>query len=222
MLANMAWPDLVDSDSVLVVPMGSTEQHGPHLPLDTDTAIAVEVATRLVEAVPRLLLAPSIAIGASGEHAGFPGTLSVGSAVLEEMVVEISRSADAFAGVIWLNAHGGNSEALRRAVARLDSEGRRSLMLRCSIPGGDAHAGRTETSIMLAIDPSRVSMGRAAAGVTDPWAELADRILAGGVIAVTDNGVLGDPLGATAAEGEHLLVDLVDRSVATVARWLDD
>lgn len=218
----MTWPDLVDRNLAVVVPMGSTEQHGPHLPLDTDTAIAGAVARRLVESVPELALAPAIAIGASGEHAGFPGTLSVGTAVLEEMVVEIGRSADAFAGVIWLNAHGGNSEALRRAHARLADEGRRSLVLRCAVPGGDPHAGRTETSMMLAIDPTRVFMERAEAGVLEPWSALADRIIDGGVVAVTDNGVLGDPRGATADEGEQSLVALVDQLAEAVARWRDD
>lgn len=221
-LGERTWPEIAAEPPLLLAPLGSTEQHGPHLPLDTDTRIACAVADALAAALPGTVVAPPVAVGASGEHAGFPGTLSVGSAVFEEMIVEIGRSADAFAGVVWVNAHGGNSVALRRAVARLADEGRDTAIVRCSVPEGDAHAGRTETSLLLAIAPDVVHLERAEAGSTQTWAELADRILAGGVVAVSANGVLGDPAGASAAEGERLLADLVDRSLRTVADWADD
>jgi creatinine amidohydrolase len=165
------------------------------------------------------VLGPAVAIGASGEHAGFAGTLSVGAEVFEEMIVEIGRSADAFDGVIWVNAHGGNSVALRRAHERLTVEGRRSLIARCSTPHGDAHAGRTETSMLLALAPEVVRVDRVEAGEVRPWAELADGIAAGGVIAVSPSGVLGDPTGATADEGERLLAEMVDRLVDLVGGW---
>src|SRR5690606_31407119 len=152
------------------------------------------------------VVAPAVAIGASGEHAGFPGTLSVGTEVFEAVVVEIGRSADAFGGVGWVNAHGGNSVPLRRAHELLLREGRSSTVLRCSFPGpmADAHAGRTETSVMLAVAPELVRVDRAEAGNLAPWSELADEIVAGGVVAVSPNGVLGDPTGATAEEGRRL------------------
>lgn len=218
-LGGLTWPEVDGRRLVLVVPLGSTEQHGPHLPLDTDTRIAVATAEALATRVADLVVAPAVAIGASGEHAGFPGTLSVGTVVFEEMVVEIGRSADHFAGVAWVNAHGGNSVALRRALARLGAEGRRCLELRCSFPEGDAHAGRTETSLLLAIAPDVVRTDRAEPGETRTWAELADVITTSGVIAASPNGVLGDPTGASAAEGRELLVGLVDRLAAELARW---
>ena len=221
-LADLRWPDLVDDAPVLVVPLGSTEQHGPHLPLDADSRIAEEVAARLARVVPGLAVSRCVGIGASGEHDGFPGTLSVGTEVFENMVVEIGRSADRFAGVVWVNAHGGNSAALQRAHERLIAEGRRSLVVRCSVVGGDAHAGRTETSILLAIDPAAVDLDRAEVGLLTPWSDVAEAIRLGGVRAVSANGVLGDPTGATAAEGEQLLAGMVDRAVAVVARWVDD
>ena len=138
------------------------------------------------------------------------------------MIVEIGRSADAFAGVVWVNAHGGNSVALRSADARLRAEGRRSMIARCSFPGGDAHAGRTETSILLAIAPEVVRIELAAPGDTRSWAEMEADIVAGGVVAVSPSGVLGDPTGASAEEGARLVDDLVAGLAAEVARWADD
>ena len=222
-LGDLTWPEVkARSRTFLVVPLGSTEQHGPHLPLDTDTRIAVTAASRLAAARDDLVVAPAVAIGASGEHAGFDGTLSIGTAVFEEMIVELGRSADEFAGVIWCNAHGGNSAALYRADQRLRDEGRRSLVARCSFPGGDPHAGRTETSLLLAIAPDVVRLDLAAPGDERTWAEVEAEIIAGGVIAVSPSGVLGDPTGASAEEGEQLLADLVDRLLVAVARFAHD
>jgi len=209
LLGEMTWPEVGERRPTLVVPLGSTEQHGPHLPLDTDARIATEVAQRLAATRVDLVVAPTVAIGASGEHAGFPGTLSVGTAVLEEIAVEIARSADHFARVVLVNAHGGNSAALRRAVSRLRAESRRVEMVRCAVSGGDAHAGRTESSLMLHLAPHLVRIERAEAGETRPWSELAERIVSGGVVAVSPNGVLGDPAGATAEEGARLLDEMV-------------
>lgn len=210
-LGESTWPEAAGRESVLLVPFGSCEQHGLHLPLDTDTRIAVAVAEGIADASPAgsVVVAPAVGIGASGEHAGFPGTLSVGTAVLEEIAVEVVRSADHFGAVVLVNAHGGNSVALRRAVSRLQAEARRVGMVRCSVPGGDSHAGRTETSLLLHLAPGLVRAGLAAAGETRPWSEVAERIVEGGVIAVSANGVLGDPEGANAEEGAMLLAAMI-------------
>lgn len=220
-LGEATWPEIAAASPTLVVPLGSTEQHGPHLPLDTDTRIAVACAQRLVAARDDLVLAPAVAIGASGEHDGFAGTLSIGVPVFEELVVELGRSADAFNGVIWVNAHGGNSAALRRAHDRLVVEGRRTLALRCAVPDGDSHAGRTETSMLLALAPTLVRLDAAEAGATQSWSDLESEIIAGGVKAVSANGVLGDPAGATAEEGQRHLDRIHDAFLRSVARWLD-
>ncbi len=104
-------------------------------------------------------VAPAVAYGASGEHAGFPGTLLVGHEVLAELLVELVRSARrSFAGVVLVSAHGGNEEALAAGEPRCAADGDDVLVWRPSRPGGDAHAGRTETSLMLAIDPGAVRM----------------------------------------------------------------
>jgi mycofactocin system creatininase family protein len=215
-LGRTASPDVPDG-AILAVPLGATEQHGPHLPLGTDTMVAEALATGLAAIRPDVVVAPALAYGASGEHAGFPGTLSIGQEATELVLVELARSADHFAGVVFVCGHGGNAGPLERAVARLTGEGRRALAWYPRVAGGDAHAGRTETSLVLALAPALV--GRGEAGATEPLAALAGRLRAGGVAAVAPNGVLGDPAGATAAEGEHLLAALVDDLVACVAAW---
>ena len=205
----------------LVIPLGATEQHGPHLPTDTDTVIATALAARLLAARPdAVVVAPALAYGSSGEHAGFPGTLSIGQDALEKVLVELVRDATReHDRVLLLNAHGGNAEPLRRAVAFERGEGRDVRVFPATWPGGDAHAGRTETSLMLALKPDSVHLELARAGATAPLAELIDAIRAGGVRAVSGNGVLGDPAGASAAEGEALLADATARLVQLIDRW---
>jgi creatinine amidohydrolase len=200
---------------VLVVPTGSVEQHGPHLPLDTDTRVARAVARRVHEARPGSGLAPALPYGASGEHAGFPGTLSIGTEALATVVVELVRDATRdWGAVLVVNGHGGNAEALARAAAVCAHEGRRLGVVHLGVPGMDAHAGRAETSLVLHLDPGAVDLAAAVAGPTDPVADLLPALREGGVAAVSANGVLGDPAGAGSAEGERLLAALTDRALA--------
>lgn len=195
---------------VLVLPLGSTEQHGPHLPFDTDSRIAAAVADIAAASRTGVVVGPVLAYGASGEHVGFPGTLSIGQAALEFVLLELVRSADAFAGAVFVCGHGGNASPVRRATATLRSEGRRVGAWFPNITGGDAHAGRTETSLMLAIDPATVRLDRAAPGTTAPLGELMADLRARGVRSVSPNGVLGDPSGASAHEGHELLTTLAE------------
>jgi mycofactocin system creatininase family protein len=222
-LATRTWEQTGRAASrrpLLAVPLGSTEQHGPHLPLDTDTRVASALAGGLARRRDDVLVAPALPYGASGEHAGFPGTLSVGTAALEHVLVELVRSAaDLCRGAVLVCGHGGNLDAVDGAVRRLTAEGRAVLAWMASVPGGDAHAGRTETSLMLALHPRLVRRGRARAGDTRPLADLMPVLRAGGVAAVSANGVLGDPAGASAAEGEGLLAALLDDLEAAVAAW---
>jgi creatinine amidohydrolase len=222
-LADLAWPEVrarADAGAVLVVPVASTEQHGPHLPLSTDTDIALAVTTRLAELRPEVLIAPVIAYGSSGEHAGFAGTLSIGQEALELLLVELCRSAtDTFSRLVLVSSHGGNAETVRRAQHRMRAESRDVLAWFANWDG-DAHAGRTETSIQLTLSPRRVFLDRAEAGDRRPIAELLPALMTGGIKAVSANGVLGDPEGASPAEGEQLLQRLVADLDATVRRWL--
>jgi mycofactocin precursor peptide peptidase len=222
-LATLTWEQAGRRSSgglLLAVPLGSTEQHGPHLPLDTDTRVATALAAGLARRRGDVLAAPALAYGASSEHAGFPGTLSIGVEALETLLVELVRSASAFCrGTVLVCGHGGNRTALEAAVARLRGEGRTALGWMATVPGGDAHAGRTETSLLLALAPGRVRRRRAAAGERRPLEELMPRLRRDGVAAVSANGVLGDPAGASAGEGERLLAGLLDDLVTAVAAW---
>ncbi|MGW9550218.1 mycofactocin biosynthesis peptidyl-dipeptidase MftE [Citricoccus zhacaiensis] len=219
-LTDATWPDINPQTfggaaPVLVLPIGALEQHGPHLPLDTDAVTATAVAAALADARPRAALAPTLPIGASGEHAGFPGTLSIGSDALRQLVVEVVRSSTpAFSAVMVVNGHGGNVDALRSAADLCTAEGRTLLLHHLGLPGMDAHAGRTETSLMLHLTPERVRLEHAEPGNTTPVRELFAEMKAHGVRGVSPNGVLGDPTGASAAEGADLFVRLRDRATA--------
>ena len=210
----------------VVIPAGSTEQHGPHLPLDTDTRIATAVADAAVRKLgtaadrAQVMLAPAIAYGASGEHDGFPGTVSIGTPALEYLLVEYGRSAGNWAPrMVFVNGHGGNVAALIAATCRLRAEGRDAAWCSVIAQNADAHAGHTETSVLLHISPSLVCEDECQAGNVAPLADLMPMMQRGGMAAVSDVGVLGDPSSATATEGERIFTEMVDDCVARIRRW---
>ena len=229
--SNSADADPTDGGSiemaapVVLIPVGSTEQHGPHLPLNTDTLVAEEIAERASHHTDGLMVGPTISITASGEHDGFAGTLSIGLDAMTLVALELGRSADWAAGVVFVNGHGGNHAALTSAVDTLTSEGRQVLSWWPKWPrradGGppDLHAGRIETSLMLAIDPGLVRLERAVAGPDTPLADLLGPLRAHGVAHVSASGVLGDPDGASGAEGERFVSEFVDDLVHEIERW---
>ena len=190
---------------MLLLPLGSTEQHGPHLPLDTDTRIAVAVATGAAAraATDAVAVAPALAYGASGEHQGFAGTLSIGQEALELVVSSwCGRSADVSHVVVCERPRrqrraldtGGVDAAVRGAAGH-------DLVAPPRRDGRDTHAGRSETSMLLALCPEVVRLDRAEPGVTEPLPDLLPALRAGGLRSVTPNGVLGDPTGASAERG---------------------
>jgi mycofactocin system creatininase family protein len=222
-LARATWPQVEATarKALLAVPLGSTEQHGPHLPFDTDPRIANALACGLADVRSDVVVAPALSYGASGEHAAFPGTLLIGHGVLADVVTEIVRSArESFRGVVLVCAHGGNQDALAAAQRRSTEEGDDLLAWTARVPGADAHAGRTETSLMLALDPGAVRLDLAAAGCTEPLDALLPQLRSVGVRPVSSNGVLGDPTGASADEGRTLHDALMtDLSAAVSSRW---
>jgi mycofactocin system creatininase family protein len=195
--------------SLVLVPVGSTEQHGPHLPLETDTLVATAVAHELAEELNGYV-APGLSIGASGEHQGFPGVLSIGTDTLRLVLVELVRSFSLWAGrVVLVNGHGGNVEAVTDAVQQLVTENHRVSWVPCAVRG-DAHAGRAETSLLLHLAPWHVRLHRAEPGNTRPIAELLPQLREHGVRTLAPNGILGDPTGASAAEGERLFATMLE------------
>ena len=204
--------------AVLAVPVGSTEQHGPHLPLTTDADLAVALCAQLDSSV---VVAPPIFYGSSGEHEGFAGTISIGQEATELLLTELGRSATrTFSRVLLVSTHGGNTEAVRRAVARLRAESR-DVSVWFPRWHGDAHAGRAETSLALALAPDAVRLDRAKAGNITPIAELMPALRATAVHGVSPNGVLGDPAGASAAEGTAMFADLLADLNGYLESWPD-
>jgi mycofactocin precursor peptide peptidase len=231
--------------ATLVVPLGSVEQHGPHLPLGTDGMIA-EALCRI--AVSRLndhetglstnpgghgnpssapahrwMLGPLIPFGSSGEHESFPGTVSVGHPELGGYLVELARSATRWCSRIRVvTGHGGNAPSLLAACRLLAREGRDVAWTGLDLPGADAHAGHTETSLMLHLTPALVRMDLAAPGRTDPLDRLLPELMRSGVQAVSPTGVLGDPTSATSAEGARLTEQLAGLLVHRLVRGHPD
>jgi creatinine amidohydrolase len=211
--------------AVLAVPVGSTEQHGPHLPLSTDADLAVALCAQLGAQPygprPGVVVAPPVFYGSSGEHEGFAGTISIGQEATELLLTELGRSATrTFARVLLVSTHGGNTEAVRRAVTRLRAESR-DVSVWFPRWHGDAHAGRAETSLQLALAPDAVRLDRAEAGNTTPIAELMPTLRATAVRGVSPNGVLGDPAGASAAEGAAMFADLLADLNDYLESWPD-
>ena len=172
-LGQQRWPRVTPHESLLLVPVGSVEQHGPHLPLATDAMIANAVtraaAERLDAAGAPVLVAPSLNYGASGEHEGFPGTVSIGHEALFLLLAEFGRSAARWArGVIFVNGHGGNTATLTKVVDLLRYEGRAVAWTSTDLPGSDAHAGDTETSLLRHLAPWAVRVDLMEPGATEP------------------------------------------------------
>lgn len=209
-----------------VLPLGATEQHGPHLPRETDTLLATAAAglvgAGVLAGADHVRMLPALAFGASGEHQSFAGTVSIGTDALAETILELGRSVCTWADrLLVVNGHGGNVEALRRAGSRLRYEERDCAWLSCrtSEHPTDTHAGHAETSLMLHLHPELVRTELALPGCTEPLADILPAMREGGVAAVSTTGVLGDPTTATEVEGhrlwEALAADLRDR----VGRW---
>ena len=240
LLQNLTWPEVraaVDAgSSSALIAVGAIEQHGPHLPLATDTLIATEVARRVAERMPGLLLGPTLPIGVSTHHLSFPGTLSVAEQTFRDQVASCvaSLGAHGVERVFVLSGHGGNFGPLARLAAEVDGRiGATEFVPFCdlgafidvfqSVSAADgispeasgAHAGEWETSVMLAIHSQLVRMDLAEAGFVGVFDDAtAERLFAEGTASLAANGVLGDPASATAERGERHLAAWVDTLVA--------
>ncbi len=216
-------PNISDSRPILVIPVGSFEQHGPHLPLDTDTQIALSIAHTATESLCRegihLVLGPTIAVSASDEHRGFPGTLSIGTEGCAALFVAVARSATWARGVIFVNGHGGNADAIRIAAQELhDEDVLHAFWSVSGFPDNDSHAGCAETSLMLHIAPHTVQTEKFEVGNTQPLADIMPAMRHDGVAGVSPNGVLGDPREATAQYGAELFARNVKSLIMLVTQ----
>ena len=217
--------ELSERTPLLILPLGAWEQHGPHLPLDTDTIIINRVVSDVIadQAISNidLVIAPTIAITASDEHQGFAGTLSTGTQALKDSVVAICRSASWARGICIVNGHGGNTDALAAITSALQYENiTHSIWSLPSYAGGDMHAGHTETSLLLHIAPEQVRDLTLQSGA--PFTDtIVDAMREQGVQGVSENGIIGDATTATASHGIavlHLYVRSLTELVMTCHR----
>ncbi|CAB4646957.1 unannotated protein [freshwater metagenome] len=220
--------DIKVSERIVVLPLGSWEQHGPHLPLHTDTVIVDAVVDAALGdtsiAANEFLRAPTLPITASDEHEGFTGGLSSGTEALIASVVAIARSASWARGICIVNGHGGNIPALTKISSALEYENISSHIW--SLPrytGGDMHAGHTETSLLLHIAPELVRQDVIEVGATEISTDDMNLMKISGVKAVSPNGVLGDPRHAHADHGRAVLAlyttSLVEALQSCITRW---
>lgn len=227
-LSEMSWTDVRDATvNVGLLPVGSTEQHGPHAPLSTDALVAERVAEEAAERADGVAVLPTLSVGISEEHRCFDGTLYVSPSTFRSYVAETVRSAPVDR-VVVVNGHGGNVDALHETCARLTRDDDAPFATYWTwwraAELGDAemgHAGRVETSVLLHLAPETVDEDAAVEG-SDSWGEYAETApLAYDTDEFTQDGVVGDPTEATAEEGERLYDDAVESLVRLVATLSD-
>jgi creatinine amidohydrolase/Fe(II)-dependent formamide hydrolase-like protein len=237
---ELTWPEAqsrLEEVDVALLPVGSIEQHGPHLPLDTDAFDAEYLARRVAEASsrPQPLVLPAVAYGVSYHHEEFKGTVSISNQTLAQMVYEIGVGAarNGIRKLLIINGHTGNSPALNDAAQRINQDTR----IFVGVDSGetsdvdiepmietpnDVHAGEIETSTALAVRPHLVRMDRARRDVPRfssryldfsskrniSWHAFTRRI--------SPHGVMGDPTKATAEKGERIWQTMIAHLVALV------
>ncbi|MFD8722212.1 creatininase family protein [Streptomyces sp. NPDC059629] len=209
------------STQVAVLPVGSFEQHGPYLPLATDTLVACAVAREIAAAFPVHLL-PPVTMSCSHEHAAWPGTVSISSVTLHAVVNDIADSLrrSGVEALVVVNGHGGNyvlGNVVQEASARGErlalypaAEDWETALERAGVETSaltDMHAGEIETSILLHAHPELVRPGHESADFT---ADDRRHLLTLGMSAYTESGVIGRPSLGSAEKGKELLAALAD------------
>lgn len=217
------------SADTAVLPIGSFEQHGPHLPLTTDTLIACAIATAIARSNDLLLL-PPVTMSCSHEHAGWAGTVAVSAGTLTAIVTDVAASLQrsGIERLVLVNGHGGNyvlSNITQQAnvdyprmalfPGRHDWEQARLTAGLSSSTHDDMHAGEIETSLLLHLHPELVGPEYAE---LDHVVERPDLLMLG-MRAYTDTGVIGRPSGATVEKGK-LVLDALDGAFPETLRLL--
>jgi creatinine amidohydrolase len=231
-----------DGRVVGLIGLGAVEQHGPHLPLGTDAIIARhlagEIASRLAETV---LVAPVLPGGLSWHHMGFPGTVDLPADALTAYVRAYLSTIDALGvrDVALFSAHGGNFGALGelaaeyagherlRVIAYADMGRYVHVMMGAAasvgleVPATDVHAGGLETSQMLFLAGDSITVPAGLEGYVAAEPGWLERVSSEGIHALSPNGVLGRPAGATARAGAAICAALADEIAAWMASELD-
>ncbi len=242
-LGDRTWPELGEyfaEESVAVVPLGSTEQHGPHLPESTDHLIAEALAREAAERTG-YLCTPTINVGVSAHHRQFHGTMWVDPPTFRSYVESLSRNLTyhGIDRIVYVNAHGGNVQHLQEVGRRLHEDGTAyavEWMWDESIPelvdelfaSNGPHGGPKETAMIMHVAPELVREDRLADARDGGWDDVPDGpVRTHGArtfydaVENTGNGVLGDQTDATPEKGERLFEAACDQLVQLL-EWIDD
>jgi creatinine amidohydrolase len=228
-LEDLTWPEieaqLAAGRRTAILPLGATEQHGPHMPLAVDAWVAEALASRFCARVPEALQAPTVGVGCSDEHMAFAGTLSISTPTLIGLVGDVIASLvkHGFDHVVVFSAHGGNDTSLAAAerslreaafpakltvVHGIDAIGRlwQEESARAGAPPGAAghHAGEFETSIIAALRPDAVRWSELRKGISGDVPE-PQHLFYPSLRDHAPEGVVGDPSQASASRGELYL-----------------
>jgi mycofactocin system creatininase family protein len=245
LLGELTWPEAearLGTIDIALLPVGSTEQHGPHLPLDTDAFDALHLALEVASALddPKPLVLPLIPYGVSYHHMDFCGTISIRNETLTRLVYEVGISAvhHGIKKFIIINGHGGNTPALKNAAQMINRD---SGIFTCVDTGetsdvdvgmlietqNDAHAGEFETSTSLALRPDLVRMEKAEAFISDFSSRYLDFSSSRSVEwyarteKISPSGVLGDPTKASSEKGERIWRIMIEHLLSFVSELRD-
>ena len=234
----LSWPEVKnianDKRSTIIWPFGAVEQHGPHLPLATDSIFIEEIINEVLSLIPEeipLKKIPTQCIGFSPEHVGFQGTITLSSQLLTSLIVEIGKQISdiGFKRLILLNAHGGQISLLNTAARELRSispnlnvfpcflwsgvKGLEEVLSKSELENG-LHASLAETSLMMSLKPELVGDERPCEGIPENkpngWSLEGDAPTAWFTGDISNSGVIGDSRGANIDLGNELKKLLVD------------
>jgi creatinine amidohydrolase len=245
-MSEMSWVDIQKAldrgFSTVVFAVGSNEQHGPHLPTCTDSLIGDVLANKVTRKLGKALQVPTIDVGCSEHHMAFPGTINLKPETLKNLIRDycVSLAKQGFKNIVILPSHGGDFNPVRevtdelnqslkeaRVVSYTDLRGllrflaEFSLKHGVSAPESGAHAGESETSMVLAIRKDLVDMEKAKEGFVGNYEEKIPVIWSQGIRAVTENGVVGDPRKAEGSKGEEYLELWAEKMVDFVRKQVD-
>lgn len=238
--SQLTWPEAeqrFNEVDIALLPVGAIEQHGPHLPLDTDAFDANYLAQKVAEACsePKPLVLPVIPYGVSYHHDEFKGTISISNETLSHLVYEIGMNVahNGIKKLVIINGHGGNGPALNFAAQRINEDGHIFICVdtgetsdvdiyEIADTPNDVHAGEIETSTSLAVRPHLVKMERASKLIPQFSSRYLNFTSKRGVSwyaytkRISQNGVMGDPTNASAEKGRKMWKIMIAHLVALV------
>lgn len=241
-IEEMTWPmvkkALGEGYRTVIVPVGSIEQHGPHLPTGTDAFAGDAFGLRVAEKLGKALVAPTIRPGCSEHHMDFPGTITISPETLIRVLIDVCDSLDrhGFENIILIPTHGGNFAPVATAtqiiapklkanlIALTDLGGLISKMNEAmaefgvSAEASGAHSGAAETSLMMAYKPELVREGEETVGYMGP---LTSKYVRAGFKAVTPTGVFGDATKASRQAGDRIIELVTEMYVENIKRELE-